>query len=78
MKATKSIGIYILRGITLLIAVAIISFMLAQISPVDPVRQYIQANPGVSEENIEAMKEYWGLNDPAASWRCSESGRSTA
>ena len=64
MKATKSIGIYILRGITLLIAVAIISFILAQVSPVDPVRQYIQANPGVSEENIEAMKEYWGLNDP--------------
>ena len=64
MKAAKSIGIYILRGITLLIAVAIISFILAQVSPVDPVRQYIQANPGVSEENIEAMKEYWGLNDP--------------
>ena len=66
MKATKSIGIYVLRGITLLIAVAIISFILAQVSPVDPVRQYIQANPGVSEENIEAMKEYWGLNDPPA------------
>jgi len=64
MKATKSIGIYILRGITLLIAVAIIAFLLAQISPVDPVRQYIQANPGVSAENVEAMKEYWGLNDP--------------
>ena len=64
MKATKSIGIYILRGITLLLAVAILSFFLAQISPVDPVRQYIQANPGVSAENVEAMKEYWGLNDP--------------
>ena len=64
MKPTKSIGIYILRGITLLIAVAIFSFALAQISPVDPVRQYIQANPGVSAENVEAMKEYWGLNDP--------------
>lgn len=64
MKTTKSIGIYILRGITLLIAVAIFSFTLAQISPVDPVRQYIQANPGVSAENVEAMKEYWGLNDP--------------
>ena len=64
MKTTKSIGIYILRGITLLIAVAIFSFALAQISPVDPVRQYIQANPGVSAENVEAMKEYWGLNDP--------------
>lgn len=64
MKATKSIGIYILRGITLLIAVAILSFALAQLSPIDPVRQYIQANPGVSQENVEAMKEYWGLNDP--------------
>lgn len=64
MKATKSIGIYILRGITLLLAVAVFSFFLAQISPVDPVRQYIQANPGVSAENVEAMKEYWGLNDP--------------
>ncbi len=64
MKTTKSIGIYILRGITLLIAVAIFSFALAQISPIDPVRQYIQANPGVSAENVEAMKEYWGLNDP--------------
>lgn len=63
MKTTKSIGIYILRGITLLIAVAIFSFALAQISPIDPVRQYIQANPGVSAENVEAMKEYWGLND---------------
>jgi len=64
MKPMKSIGIYIIRGITLLIAVAILSFMLASLSPIDPVRQYIQANPGVSEENIEAMKEYWGLNDP--------------
>ena len=63
MKATKSIGIYILRGITLRL-VAVFSFFLAQISPVDPVRQYIQANPGVSAENVEAMKEYWGLNDP--------------
>lgn len=64
MKATKSIGIYIIRGITLLLAVAVFSFLLAQLSPVDPVRQYIQANPGVSAENVEAMKEYWGLNDP--------------
>ncbi len=66
MKATKSIGVYILRGLTLLLAVAVFSFLLAQASPVDPVRQYIQANPGVSAENVEAMKEYWGLNDPPA------------
>ena len=60
----KSISIYILRGVTLLLAVAVFSFILAQASPVDPVRQYIQANPGVSQENVEKMEEYWGLNDP--------------
>lgn len=60
----KSLGIYIVRGLTLLVAVAILSFALASISPVDPVRQYIQANPGVSGENVARMEEYWGLNDP--------------
>lgn len=61
MKSTLT---YIARGITLLFAVTIFSFILASSSPVDPMRQYIQANPGVSEENIAAMEEYWGLNDP--------------
>lgn len=60
----KSIGIYIIRGITLLFAVTLLSFLLANNSPVDPVKQYIQANPGVSKENIARMEEYWGLNDP--------------
>ena len=60
----KAIVIYIVRGISLLLAVSLFSFILAQASPVDPIRQYIQANPGVSEENVEKMEEYWGLNDP--------------
>lgn len=60
----KSIIIYIIRGLTLLLAVAVAAFALASVSPVDPVRQYIQANPGVSEENIARMEDYWGLNDP--------------
>ena len=60
----KSIGIYIIRGISLLFAVTIFAFILASVSPVDPIRQYIQANPGVSEENVLRMEEYWGLNDP--------------
>ena len=58
----KSIGIYIIRGISLLFAVTIFAFILASVSPVDPIRQYIQANPGVSEENVLRMEEYWGLN----------------
>jgi peptide/nickel transport system permease protein len=60
----KSIIIYIIRGITLLFAVTVFSFILASLSPIDPIRQYIQANPGVSADNIAAMETYWGLNDP--------------
>lgn len=66
----KSTFIYIVRGITLLFAVTILSFILASASPVDPVRQYIQANPGVSAENVERMEEYWGLNDPPVERYC--------
>lgn len=60
----KLIIIYIARGITLLFAVTVLSFALASASPVDPVRQYVQANPGVSQENVARMEAYWGLNDP--------------
>lgn len=60
----KAVGIYVLRGITLLVAVSVFSFILAAASPVDPIRQYIQANPGASKENIAKMEQYWGLQEP--------------
>ncbi|MDR1217085.1 MAG: ABC transporter permease, partial [Oscillospiraceae bacterium] len=60
----KSVAIYIIRGITLLLAVSVLAFALASLSPIDPIRRYIQANPGVSDENVAKMEEYWGLNDP--------------
>jgi peptide/nickel transport system permease protein len=46
------------------LATSVICFALVSLSPIDPVQAYIQANPGVSDENIERMEEYWGLNDP--------------
>jgi peptide/nickel transport system permease protein len=60
----KQIAIYCVRGVTLLFAVSALAFALASLSPIDPVRRYIQANPGVSRENVARMEEYWGLNDP--------------
>jgi peptide/nickel transport system permease protein len=60
----KSLAVYVVRGITLLFAVSVLAFALASLSPIDPVRRYIQANPGVSAENVARMEEYWGLNDP--------------
>jgi peptide/nickel transport system permease protein len=60
----KFSGVYALRGLTLLIAVSVISFALAEVSPIDPIQQYIMANPGVSAENVERMKAFWGVDEP--------------
>lgn len=60
----KFIGKYLLRIITLLIAVSIVSFVLVSLSPVDPVQQYVGAVPNVSVEQRAKIAEYWGLNDP--------------
>lgn len=67
-RVLKSIGTYFLRGVTLLLASTIVAFFLTSIGPHDdPIRSYIQANPGVSEENVAKMEEYWGLNQPPVS-----------
>ena len=67
-RVLKNIGIYFLRGVSLLLASTIVAFFLTSIGPHDdPIRAYIQANPGVSDENIAKMEEYWGLNEPPVS-----------
>lgn len=60
----KTTGRYIVRLITLLIAISIISFILVSMSPVDPVQQYVGAVPNVSMEQREKIAQYWGLNKP--------------
>ena len=64
MEAIKKIAIYALRGVTLLLASSILCFALVTLSPIDPIRAHIQANPGVSQENIARMEEFWGVNVP--------------
>lgn len=64
MGKLKSIIIYIARGITLLLAVSILSFTLANLSPIKPETRYRLSHPGVSDENVERMKEFWGVNEP--------------
>ena len=62
----KFTGRYLVRVVTLLIAVSIVSFILVSLSPVDPVQQYVGAVPNVSVEQREKIAEYWWLNDPPA------------
>jgi len=63
-RLLKTTGRYMIRLVTLLIAVSIISFILVSMSPVDPVRQYVGAVPNVSIEQREKIAEYWGLDKP--------------
>jgi peptide/nickel transport system permease protein len=65
-RVFKFAGAYFLRGVTLLFAVSVVTFALAELSPIDPMRAYIQSNPGVSAENVAKMEEYWGVNEPPA------------
>lgn len=60
----KHIGVYLLRGITLLIAVSIIAFALVEASPIDPVQKYVDAIPGVTDAQRQAIAEHWGLDEP--------------
>ena len=63
-KPLRHIGVYLLRGVALLVATSVVCFVLVSLSPVDPITAYRQANPGVSAENIAKMEEFWGLGDP--------------
>ena len=60
----KFTGKYLVRMVTLLLAVSVVSFVLVSLSPVDPVQQYVGSVPNVSVEQRAKIAEYWGLNDP--------------
>lgn len=66
LQTLKFIGKNLARTVLLLIAVSIVTFSLVSISPIDP----LQANVGqtalgsMSEEQIEKLEAYWGVNDP--------------
>lgn len=61
-KIRINIAINLIRLITLLLAVCIISFGLISTSPVDPVQAYVGAGVAVSPEQRANIGEHWGLN----------------
>ena len=64
MNAVWYIGKTVLRGFILLAAVSAVTFLLANLSPIDPVEAYLDAENPVSPEQRAAIAAYWGLNDP--------------
>lgn len=56
----------LLRGSTLLVAVVIVTFLLANASPIDPISAYVGSESAISQEQREAIARYWGLDEPPA------------
>ena len=62
-KILKFLGYRLVRFIILLIAIIIISFIMVDLSPINPVKTYI-SNMIVSPEQVAALEAYWGVNEP--------------
>ncbi len=62
-KLLKFLGHQLIRFILLLNAVIIASFIMVDLSPINPVKVYI-SNMIVSPEQITALETYWGINEP--------------
>lgn len=54
----------LLRGGTLLLAVLLVTFLLANVSPIDPISAYVGSESAISPEQREAIARYWGLDQP--------------
>ncbi|MBQ9624743.1 MAG: ABC transporter permease [Clostridia bacterium] len=64
-EQVKFVGKKLIRLILLLIAVCVSTFILMDLSPIDPVTAYVGANAmQISPEKRAQIEEHWGLNDP--------------
>lgn len=64
MATLKYITKSVIKAVSLIIALSILTFTLAQLSPIDPVRAYVGAESLASPEQMEYISQKWGLNDP--------------
>lgn len=62
MIVIKSIVVRLVRVITLLFGLSILTFSLIHLSPLDPVNSYIGGDSSASPEQIEKFKQYWGVD----------------
>jgi peptide/nickel transport system permease protein len=65
-KLMKFLGKKIVRFLVLLVFVILLSFLLIDMSPINPVKTYI-SNMVVSPEQVAALESYWGVNEPITS-----------
>ncbi len=54
----------LVRGLSLLIGLSVFAFILVRTSPVDPVLASVNYDMSLTEQQYQAIAEYWGLNEP--------------
>lgn len=54
----------IIRGITLLLGLSVLSFTLLKLSPIDPVYALVHNDSTLSKEQYDIIATQWGLNEP--------------
>ena len=65
LRLARTFTVSCFKIISLLLAVSIIAFMLVDMSPIDPVQQYILGlGTAVSPEQRAEIEDYWGVNEP--------------
>lgn len=59
---TKTVLVRLLRMVTLVIGLSILTFTLIHMSPLDPVNAYVGGDSSASPEQLAKIKEYWGVD----------------
>lgn len=65
MKSFKFFLYKFLRGVSLLLGLSILTFVMMQKSPIDPVTAYVGGDTSITQEQRTAIEKYWGLDRPA-------------
>lgn len=63
-KKLKFIAGKLIRGLSLLIGLSVLAFVLVRTSPVDPVLASVDYDMSLTDRQYQAIAEYWGLNEP--------------
>lgn len=59
---SRRIFMRFIRMVTLMVGLSILTYWLIHISPIDPVNAYAVSDTSMSQEQLEKLKEYWGVD----------------
>lgn len=66
MNSTKYFTFKFIRGVTLLIGLSILTFVMMQCSPIDPISAYVGGDTSLTPEQRQSIEAYWGLDRPVS------------